>query len=339
MSVTKNLKFEDLVFIEEAFERMLLDYDRVFSAMGVPDNALSWQTEIEVRLGSGNLELWVKYLYMVSMTNIKSNLFLGDKQSNEKSKNSIHSLILVQPQLSLLVRPHPSLLLLLPSHPLTHPHTSSKPTPSTLSTHHLLHMNLQRHHKQVFVFVFWVRQVAFTASRHPRRSGETRRQLPDMRRREIQNMRMAFNMFFFFLHAWAPRKKQTCLPNSTPKCNHLQTILIPPAPAVTSATAQYPTLQTPYIPLWTSPVRLRVPTRDRKCGRTHGWTKRATERMRVQNKSGLAIKGFEKIIPSRVEGKDSLRDDQDDFLAHIHRSKHQIHSANISTVLRRQFLF
>ena len=39
--MTKNLKFEDLVFIEEAFERMLLDYDRVFSAMGVPDNALS----------------------------------------------------------------------------------------------------------------------------------------------------------------------------------------------------------------------------------------------------------------------------------------------------------
>ncbi|KAF8426793.1 hypothetical protein L210DRAFT_3614995 [Boletus edulis BED1] len=29
-------KFRDLVFIEEAFERLLLDYDCVFSIMGVP---------------------------------------------------------------------------------------------------------------------------------------------------------------------------------------------------------------------------------------------------------------------------------------------------------------
>jgi len=39
-------KIEDLVFIEEAFERMLLDYDRVFSAMGVP--ACLWRRTGEI---------------------------------------------------------------------------------------------------------------------------------------------------------------------------------------------------------------------------------------------------------------------------------------------------
>ena len=38
--------FQDLVFIEEAFERMLLDYDRVFSAMGVP--ACLWRRTGEI---------------------------------------------------------------------------------------------------------------------------------------------------------------------------------------------------------------------------------------------------------------------------------------------------
>ncbi|KAF8179844.1 hypothetical protein BJ912DRAFT_1023820 [Pholiota molesta] len=37
-AVAQSLRDIDLVFIEEAFERMLLDYDRVFSAMGVPAN-------------------------------------------------------------------------------------------------------------------------------------------------------------------------------------------------------------------------------------------------------------------------------------------------------------
>jgi len=37
---------QDLVFIEEAFERMLLDYDRVFSAMGVP--ACLWRRTGEI---------------------------------------------------------------------------------------------------------------------------------------------------------------------------------------------------------------------------------------------------------------------------------------------------
>jgi hypothetical protein len=35
-----------LVFIEEAFERLLLDYDRVFSAMGVP--ACLWRRTGEI---------------------------------------------------------------------------------------------------------------------------------------------------------------------------------------------------------------------------------------------------------------------------------------------------
>ncbi|KAG6861305.1 hypothetical protein C0995_001624 [Termitomyces sp. Mi166 len=39
-------KFRDLVFIEEAFERLLLDYDRVFSAMGVP--ACLWRRTGEI---------------------------------------------------------------------------------------------------------------------------------------------------------------------------------------------------------------------------------------------------------------------------------------------------
>jgi hypothetical protein len=39
-----------LVFIEEAFERMLLDYDRVFSAMGVP--ACLWRRTGEIYKGN-----------------------------------------------------------------------------------------------------------------------------------------------------------------------------------------------------------------------------------------------------------------------------------------------
>lgn len=40
------LLLQDLVFIEEAFERLLLDYDRVFSAMGVP--ACLWRRTGEI---------------------------------------------------------------------------------------------------------------------------------------------------------------------------------------------------------------------------------------------------------------------------------------------------
>ncbi|KAI1786216.1 hypothetical protein LXA43DRAFT_75139 [Ganoderma leucocontextum] len=39
-------KFRDLVFIEEAFERLLLDYDRVFSAMAIP--ACLWRRTGEI---------------------------------------------------------------------------------------------------------------------------------------------------------------------------------------------------------------------------------------------------------------------------------------------------
>ncbi|KAG8703795.1 Transcription factor [Ceratobasidium sp. 395] len=43
-------KFRDLVFIEEAFERLLLDYDRVFSAMGIP--ACLWRRTGEIYKGN-----------------------------------------------------------------------------------------------------------------------------------------------------------------------------------------------------------------------------------------------------------------------------------------------
>lgn len=46
----RNALVQDLVFIEEAFERMLLDYDRVFSAMGVP--ACLWRRTGEIYKGN-----------------------------------------------------------------------------------------------------------------------------------------------------------------------------------------------------------------------------------------------------------------------------------------------
>jgi len=42
--------YQDLVFIEEEFERLLLDYDRVFSAMGVP--ACLWRRTGEIYKGN-----------------------------------------------------------------------------------------------------------------------------------------------------------------------------------------------------------------------------------------------------------------------------------------------
>jgi hypothetical protein len=41
---------QDLVYIEEAFDRLLLDYDRVFSAMGVP--ACLWRRTGEIYKGN-----------------------------------------------------------------------------------------------------------------------------------------------------------------------------------------------------------------------------------------------------------------------------------------------
>ncbi|KAF5328367.1 hypothetical protein D9619_013246 [Psilocybe cf. subviscida] len=49
-AVAQSLRDMDLVFIEEAFERMLLDYDRVFSAMGVP--ACLWRRTGEIYKGN-----------------------------------------------------------------------------------------------------------------------------------------------------------------------------------------------------------------------------------------------------------------------------------------------
>lgn len=48
---SRHLHFsQDLVFIEEAFERLLLDYDRVFSCMGIP--ACLWRRTGEIYKGN-----------------------------------------------------------------------------------------------------------------------------------------------------------------------------------------------------------------------------------------------------------------------------------------------
>lgn len=49
-AVAQNLTDLDLIFIEEAFERLLLDYDRVFSAMAVP--ACLWRRTGEIYKGN-----------------------------------------------------------------------------------------------------------------------------------------------------------------------------------------------------------------------------------------------------------------------------------------------
>ncbi|KAH8112864.1 hypothetical protein DFH11DRAFT_1604322 [Phellopilus nigrolimitatus] len=49
-AVAQTLRDMDLVFIEEAFERLLLDYDRVFSAMAVP--ACLWRRTGEIYKGN-----------------------------------------------------------------------------------------------------------------------------------------------------------------------------------------------------------------------------------------------------------------------------------------------
>jgi hypothetical protein len=49
-AIAQDLRDLDLVFIEEAFERLLLDYDRVFSAMGVP--ACLWRRTGEIYKGN-----------------------------------------------------------------------------------------------------------------------------------------------------------------------------------------------------------------------------------------------------------------------------------------------
>ncbi|KZT59961.1 hypothetical protein CALCODRAFT_408223, partial [Calocera cornea HHB12733] len=49
-AIAQGLRDIDLVFIEEAFERLLLDYDRVFSVMGVP--ACLWRRTGEIYKGN-----------------------------------------------------------------------------------------------------------------------------------------------------------------------------------------------------------------------------------------------------------------------------------------------
>ena len=49
-AVTASLTDLDLVFIEESFERLLLDYDRVFSTMGIP--ACLWRRTGDIFKGN-----------------------------------------------------------------------------------------------------------------------------------------------------------------------------------------------------------------------------------------------------------------------------------------------
>lgn len=46
LKITEPALIQDLVYVEEAFERLLLDYDRVFSAMGIP--ACLWRRTGEI---------------------------------------------------------------------------------------------------------------------------------------------------------------------------------------------------------------------------------------------------------------------------------------------------
>ena len=76
---------QDLVFIEEAFERMLLDYDRVFSAMGVP--ACLWRRTGEIYKGNreftelvgvdGYMMREVSVIYQVPIGLMRLIAFLG----------------------------------------------------------------------------------------------------------------------------------------------------------------------------------------------------------------------------------------------------------------------
>ena len=47
---------KDLILIEEAFERMMLDYDRVFACMGVP--ACLWRRTGEIYKGNREFVWW-----------------------------------------------------------------------------------------------------------------------------------------------------------------------------------------------------------------------------------------------------------------------------------------
>lgn len=49
-SVAQSLTDIDLILVEEAFERLLLDYDRVFSSMGIP--ACLWRRTGEIYKGN-----------------------------------------------------------------------------------------------------------------------------------------------------------------------------------------------------------------------------------------------------------------------------------------------
>ena len=49
-NISQNLKDVDLVLVEEYFERLLLDYDRVFTSMAIP--ACLWRRTGEIYRGN-----------------------------------------------------------------------------------------------------------------------------------------------------------------------------------------------------------------------------------------------------------------------------------------------
>ena len=55
-AVTAALTDLDLIFVEEAFERLLLDYDRVFSQMGTPACCASAATVRDSRTQYGDVQ-------------------------------------------------------------------------------------------------------------------------------------------------------------------------------------------------------------------------------------------------------------------------------------------
>lgn len=64
------------MFIEEAFERLLLDYDRVFSAMGVP--ACLWRRTGEIYKGNREFtELIGVDGYMMRDVGVKFNIHVS----------------------------------------------------------------------------------------------------------------------------------------------------------------------------------------------------------------------------------------------------------------------
>ncbi|OWB82105.1 hypothetical protein B5S33_g727 [[Candida] boidinii] len=81
-AIAKTLKDIDLILVEEAFERMLLDYDRVFTSMAIP--ACLWRRTGEIYRGNKEFALLVE----VSIDDLKNGkLTIYELMSEESSVN------------------------------------------------------------------------------------------------------------------------------------------------------------------------------------------------------------------------------------------------------------